>query len=97
MSKETVKPLLNEAQKQMIRETLAGYAAANDYLEQERKERLARLTPEEARQIYTNLVEAWYAIRNRPVENEAYDAWRLETKLKVREAFQKLALREGYI
>lgn len=97
MSEETFKPQLNERQKQMIRETLAGYAAANEYLEQERQERLARLTPEEARQIYTNLIEAWYALRNRQIENEAYDAWRLETKLKVREAFKKLALREGHL
>lgn len=99
MNQEGYQPLLNERQKQLIRETLAGYAAANEYLEQERKERLAHLTPEEARRIYSNLVEAWYLLRNRQGEgeNELYNAWRLETKLKVREAFKKLALREGHL
>ncbi|MBP8002754.1 MAG: hypothetical protein KA314_10940 [Chloroflexi bacterium] len=97
MSEENFKAQLNERQKQMIRETVAGYAAANEYLEQERKERLARLTPEEARRIYSNLVEAWHSLRNRQGENELYNAWRLETKLKVREAFKKLAVREGYL
>ncbi len=97
MSEEEYQPLLNERQKQLIRETLVGYAAANEYLEQERKERLVHLTPEEARRIYSNLVEASYSLRNRQGENELYNAWRLETKLKVREAFKKLALREGYL
>lgn len=99
MNQEGYQPLLNERQKQLIRETLAGYAAANEYLEQERKERLAHLTPEEARRIYSNLVEAWYLLKNRQGEgeNELYNAWRLETKLKVREAFKKLALREGHL
>lgn len=97
MSEETLKPQLNERQKQMIRETLAGYAAANEYLEQERKERLARLTPEEARAISDALNATWKppdmddpVVRRREEE-------RLEAKLVVRRAFYKLAQAQGLI
>ncbi len=45
--------------KQRIRETLEGYAVANELIERERIERLQRMTPEEARRIFADLVAAY--------------------------------------
>ena len=39
-----------------IAETLAGYARAAEYLEKERRERLAKITVEESRAIFDELV-----------------------------------------
>ncbi|MBL7065330.1 MAG: hypothetical protein ISS49_14140 [Anaerolineae bacterium] len=42
-----------------MRETLSGYAQAAAVIERERMERLARMTPEEARAIYDDLCRSW--------------------------------------
>jgi hypothetical protein len=44
-----------------VREVLAGYARANGVIEDERRERLAWMTPEEARAIYDDLLMVWCA------------------------------------
>lgn len=40
-------------------EYLRGYALAAEFLEAERKERLARMTPQESRAIFDQLCEIW--------------------------------------
>lgn len=97
MSVKANPPLLNEAQKQMIRETLVGYAAANEYLEQERQERLARLTPEEARAISDALNATWQPLDMDDPVVRRMEEERLEAKLVVRRAFYKLAQVQGLI
>jgi len=97
MSEERHPPLLDERQKQLIRETLAGYAAANEYLEQERKERLAHLTPEKARAMADAVNACWKPLDMNDPGVRRMEEWRLETKLKVRRAFYKLAQAQGLI
>jgi hypothetical protein len=53
-------------------------------------ERLARMTPEEARTIYDDLVNGWHASMS-PAEAERLDLWRAQTLIPVRRAFQALA------
>jgi hypothetical protein len=81
-------------QENLIREALAGYARANEVIENERMERLARMTPEQARAIYDELVETWWASASRE-GSERLDLWRAETLIAVRRAFEQLARGQG--
>ena len=81
-------------QANQIREALAGYARANEVIENERMERLARMTPEQARAIYDELVETWWGSASRE-GSERLDLWRAETQIAVRRAFEQLARAQG--
>ena len=72
-----------------MRETLSGYARAAAVIERERMERLARMTPEEARAVSDGLCRSW------ATWGKAHDLERLETLLAVREAMERLARRES--
>jgi len=74
-----------------IAEAIQGYALADAFLEQERIERLARLTPEEARAEYDALVEGWEALHDKGEGLERLELWRAETLAAVRQAFERLA------
>ena len=77
-------------QAETIRETLAGYARANEVIEHERMQRLAHMTAEESRAIYDSLVEGWHPTMS-PAEMERMDLWRAETLIAIRRAFDSLA------
>jgi hypothetical protein len=77
-------------QANLIREALAGYARANEVIENERIERLERMTSEQARAIYDELVETWWGSASRE-GSERLDLWRAETLIAVRRAFEQLA------
>jgi len=80
-----------------VRETLSGYVRAAAVVERERMERLARMTPEEARPIYDDLCRSWATWGQTSAEDalERLEQWRLETLIAVREAMACLARREG--
>ena len=73
-----------------VRKTISGYAQAAAFVEQERMERLARMTPEEARAIYDDLCHSW-AAWGRDRDLERLEQWRLDTLLVVREAMACLS------
>ena len=81
-------------QADLIREALAGYARANEVIENERMDRLARMTAEQARAIYDELVETWWGSASRE-GSERLDLWRAETLIAVRRAFEQLARAQG--
>jgi hypothetical protein len=83
-------------QADVVREILAGYARANEVIKQERMERLARMTPEEARAVYDDLVNGWCAPAS-PAEAQRLDLWRAETLIATRRAFQALAESMGVL
>jgi hypothetical protein len=75
-----------------IRETLAGYAAANYVIETERIQRLANMTDTEARAIDRDLFAGWTGL---PPWTRAgldrLDLFQLESLLAMRQAFAKMA------
>ena len=83
-------------QANLIQEALAGYARANEVIENERRERLALMTPEQSRAIYDDLVETWWASASRE-GSERLDLWRAETLIAVRRAFEQLARAQGVL
>lgn len=76
----------------VIREALAGYQAANDVVEAERRERLASMTDDEARAIDRELYGYWIGLPGWTKEGlERLEPLRLESLLAVRQAFARLA------
>jgi len=75
-----------------VREALSGYARAAAVVERERMERLAQMTPEEARAIYDDLCRSW-ATWGQARDLKRLEQWRLETLLAVREAMDRLSRR----
>ena len=85
MSEETSPPTLD---KQAIREALAGYAAAAEVIERERRERLARMTPDESSAIFLGLLQSGQALIGNPSELDVFEERRLAETLAVRQVFQ---------
>ncbi len=84
-------------QADVIREALAGYAAANEIIENERMERLAHLMPEQSHAIYDDLVAGWESSAQSKDGLERLDLWRVETIVAVRRAFEKMAKAKGLL
>lgn len=80
-----------------IAEALKGYARANEYLEDERMARLARMTPAESRAIFAELVATWSAANGTGNGLEHLEMWRAETLIYVRRALWKLAVAHGAV
>jgi hypothetical protein len=87
---------MSTLQPEAIRGALAGYAAANEVIENERMERLAHITPEQSRAIYDDLVRGWHPPTS-PEERERLDLWRVETLVAMRRAFDQLAKAQGTV
>jgi hypothetical protein len=83
--------------KEQIAEMLRGYARADEFLEQERMERLSRLSTEESYAIFLDLMEHGRKTLSKDPLPERMLAWRLETKIAVRRAFRRLAEQQGLI
>lgn len=74
-----------------IRETLAGYAAANEMVEAERRERLARMTTAEALAIWRDLASSFNARPELHENLDRLDLWQVEGLLTIRRALDQLA------
>ena len=80
-----------------IAEMVEGYARADAFMEQERMERLARLTPEQARAEFDALIEGWEALPDKGEGLERLEMWRVETLIAVQYAFEQMARAKGLL
>lgn len=78
-----------------VRAVLEGYKRADKYLERERMERLAFMTTEESRAIFSDLMDKWTRIPG--TESEEFRAWRIKHKIEVRKTFFRLAKAKGHL
>ena len=76
-----------------IRETLAGYAAANEVIEAERRAQLAQMTTAEALAIWRDLAGGFNAHPELRENLDRLDLWQVEGLLTIRHAFAQLAER----
>lgn len=85
--------------KKRVLETIAGYAAAGEIIEQERVERLRQVTVEESRADYAALVAFHHSYRNDSDREglERLEKWRLDEKLAMRRAFEVVARGRGLL
>lgn len=82
---------------QQVSEMLRGYARANEFLEQERMERLATLSTEESWAIFNELVEHGRRTQADGAMPDRMLAWRLESMIAVRRVFKRLAEKQGHV
>lgn len=78
-----------------IREALAGYAAANEVVEAERREQLARMTTAEALAIWRDLAGSFNARPELHENLDRLDLWQVEGLLTIRRALDRLADRRS--
>lgn len=81
-----------------VLEYLQGYALANEFIDAERRDRLARMTPEESRAIFDQLCEIWDRTGSQAGGHlDALDELRLRSLLAQRHAFELYAKSKGLI
>lgn len=80
-----------------IAEMIQAYGRAGEFLEAERMEHLAQMTPQEARAIFDDLCRAWEAIADCQVGLDRLEPLRIERLVQTRRAFERLAARRGLL
>ena len=81
----------------VIREALAGYQAANDVIEAERREQLAQTTSAESWAQWREMVSSYNIEADWPVDIDRLDLWEVEGLLVIRRAMDLLAESQGFI
>lgn len=82
----------------ILLQTLAGYAEVNKITEAERRARLKGMTDAEARAVFDDLCASWERLGKGDGGNwEKLDRWRLEQKIVFRQALEQLAQAKGYL
>jgi hypothetical protein len=75
----------------MLLQTLAGYAEANAIAEAERRARLAAMTETQARAIFDDLCATGYHLARDDGDWERLNRWRIEQKIMLRRALDRVA------
>lgn len=75
----------------IIRKALAGYEAANEVIEAERREQLARLSTAQALAIWRDLASSFNARADVQENLDRLDLWQVEGLLIIRRAFEQMA------
>ena len=89
---------MSKIDKEILLQTLRGYAEVNKITEAENRQRLAVLTHEQSQKIFEMLYDVWERTGKKAGGNlEALRAQDLEAHIEVRKAFEALALHKGLI
>lgn len=83
--------------KKLIREMIAGYAAAAEYIEQEKIEWLQKLTPAESWATFEELVAFGRQIQGDPATLQVFETQRIADHIDMRRVFEKMAKAQGLI
>ncbi len=83
--------------KLLIRETIAGYAAAAELIELEKIEWLQSMTPAESWATFEDLVAFGRQLQGDPATLQVFEPRRIEEHLSMRRIFEKLARAQGLI
>jgi len=81
-----------------VAEMIRAYARASDFLEGQRMERLARMTPEASREIFEALYALWSQMGRGGGGNwEALERLKIDHLIEQRRAFERLARQKGLL
>jgi len=75
----------------ILLQALAGFAEADALAETERRARLRAMTEPQARAIFDDLCATWYSQARKDGDWQRLDRWRLEHKIALRQALDRLA------
>lgn len=82
----------------ILLQTLAGYAEVNKITAAERDARMKTMTDAEAMRIFVSLYETWKRTGKQAGGNwDALARWKLEQKIQIRKAFETFARAKGLI
>lgn len=81
----------------IVLQTLAGYAEVNKITEAERRARLKTMTDAQARAVYDDLCAIWDRAGDRNGNWRRLNQRRIEQKIRVRQSFERLARTKGLI
>jgi hypothetical protein len=82
----------------VVREMLAGYAIANEFMEAELIEQLASMSDEDARAVDRDLYAFWARLPAWTREGlERLEPFQLESLMATRQAFEQMALAQGVL
>ncbi len=89
---------MTKLDRELVLQTLAGYAEVNKVTEAERRARLETMTDAEARAIFDDLTAGSdRSTRDDGSDWRRLDRWRIEQKIAVRRAFERLARAKGLL
>ncbi len=82
----------------VVREVLAGYAIANEFMEAELIEQLASMSDDDARAVDRDLYAFWAGLPAWTREGlERLEPLQLESLLATRQAFEQMAVAQGVL
>jgi len=91
MSQKEYKFEIDPKYHQLIRDQMAGFKKMNEFVEEERRRNLPRMTAKESIAIYRDLLEIWeYSQQNNPDMGDL-DKKRIEELVKRRRLFNEIA------
>ena len=83
--------------KRLIREAIAGYAVMNEVIDQERIERLRKMTPQQSWAIFEDLIAFGRKLQGDPATLKVFEPRRIEEHVYMRQIFEKLAKAQGLV
>ncbi|MFQ5824956.1 MAG: hypothetical protein ACE5JB_12950 [bacterium] len=79
------------ALRQLIRDQLAGYKVMNEFVQQEQRRNLPKMTPEESKEIYIELLKIWEHSQKQNHDMGNLDRLRIQELVERRRLFDKIA------
>lgn len=79
------------ALKQLIRDQLEGFKVMNEFVRQEQRRNLPKMTPEESKEIYQELLNIWEHSRSQNPDMGNLDRLRLQKLIIRRRLFDRIA------
>jgi predicted Rdx family selenoprotein len=77
--------------KQLIRDQLAGYKVMNEFVRQEQRRNLPKMTPEESKEIFEGLWMMWEYTRKKYPDYKKLDKLRIKQLIKRRKLWDRIS------
>ncbi|MFQ5771767.1 MAG: hypothetical protein ACE5HX_14630 [bacterium] len=90
-SKKAYKLFCDPLNRQLIRDQIAGFKKMNELVRKEQREKLPKMTTEESKKIYMELLQIWEHSQKQNPEMGNLDRLRSQELIKQRDLFAKIA------
>ncbi|MFQ5639942.1 MAG: hypothetical protein ACE5IR_18335 [bacterium] len=91
-TKQAYKIIHDPKVKQLIRDQIEGYKEMNEFVQDEQRKNLPKMTPEESKAIYEELWQVWEnSQKQNPLDMRQMDRLRIKALIHRRRLFDKIA------